>query len=328
MHTKKSLQQISRSFMTCRLLLTAAELDIFPLLAPGPLSAAGLAQEMKADLPSLTIVLDALSALGFLAKTNGLYQTAPGLIPWLDEGSEESILPSLKHAAHMWTSWSKLSRIVLEGREASGDIAPVCSEDRLSSFIGAMAVGARGQAEDVAAAIPRNGAANLLDIGGGPGSYTAALLKAWPGARATLFDLKPVVEIARTNLRAWGFEDRVSFSGGDFNNDELPRGFDLALLSAIIHMNSPRQNVNLFRKIYKSLNENGRLVIRDHVMDENRVNPPDGAIFAVNMLTATPGGSTYTLAEISAWLEAAGFGGIELLRRQGMSSMVSARRLG
>ncbi len=70
----------------------------------------------------------------------------------------------------------------------------------------------------------------------------------------------------------------------------FPKNHDLAFVSAIIHQNSPEQNLHLFLKVFRSLDPGGRIIIRDHVMDPDRTRPKDGAIFAVNMFVATDGG--------------------------------------
>ncbi|MEW6113423.1 MAG: hypothetical protein AB1664_14925, partial [Thermodesulfobacteriota bacterium] len=54
--------------------------------------------------------------------------------------------------------------------------------------------------------------------------------------------------------------------------------------------------------------------LRDFFMDESRTLPPEGAIFAVNMLAATTGGDTYTLSEVKEDLERAGFRDVRLIR--------------
>jgi len=112
---------------------------------------------------------------------------------------------------------------------------------------------------------------------------------------------------------------------GDFYRDELPPGHDLAFLSAIIHQNSPEQNLDLFSKVFRSLDPAGRIVIRDHVMSEDRTYPKDGAIFAVNMLLGTAGGNTYTFEEIKKGLQEAGFSSVRLLQKgEHMDGLVEA----
>jgi ubiquinone/menaquinone biosynthesis C-methylase UbiE len=167
----------------------------------------------------------------------------------------------------------------------------------------------------------------LLDVGGATGTWTMAWLQCEPAARAILFDLPQVIPLARKRLDRHGFADRVELVAGDFERDDLPAGADLAWLSAIIHQNSRAENRALFGRIAAALEPGGRLLIRDVVMEDSRIAPPHGALFAVNMLVATRGGATYTLAEIREDLAAAGFADVRLLRRdEGMHSVVSARK--
>jgi predicted O-methyltransferase YrrM len=165
------------------------------------------------------------------------------------------------------------------------------------------------------AAVGGGEARNLLDVGGASGTYTLAFLQAVPEMKATLFDRREVVEMARKRLGEAGVLDRVTLVGGDFYRDEFPPGHDLAFVSAIIHQNSPEQNLDLYQKGFRALVPGGRIVIRDHVMEPDRTQPRDGAIFAVNMLVGTSGGNTYTYQEIHSGLEKAGFTRIRLLQK-------------
>ncbi len=116
---------------------------------------------------------------------------------------------------------------------------------------------------------------------------------------------------------------------GDFYRDELPKGADIAWVSAIVHQNSRGQNRALFRKIYRALVPNGRIAIRDVVMEESRTAPTQGALFAVNMVVGTCGGGTFTFNELKADLEYSGFSRVRLVHRgQGNDSVVVAQRRG
>jgi predicted O-methyltransferase YrrM len=197
----------------------------------------------------------------------------------------------------------------------------------MRAFIGAMHAVAAPLAERIVAAVQPGDARALIDVGGASGTYTVAFLRAVPGMKATLFDRPGVIEMARERMKREGLLDRVSLVGGDFYRDELPQGHDLAFLSAIIHQNSPAQNLSLFQKVFRSLKAGGRVVIRDHVMEADRVHPRDGAVFAVNMLVNTSGGGTYTLEEIRSGMSQAGFCHIRLLENgEHMDSLVEAFR--
>jgi precorrin-6B methylase 2 len=321
-HTADSILETARGFMASRILLCGAELDIFSLVVRESLTAEQIATVKKADLRAMTILLDALSALGFLVKTGGRYQTAPSAAELLNSEAPESILPMVLHMGAVWRNWSSITDIVLDKTKAGMKKGGALAEDNIKAFIGAMHVVASKMAPKVVAAINPGSARNLIDVGGGSGSYTLAFLSAASEMKATIFDLPPVIEMARERIQAAGLAHRVNLVPGDFYRDELPAGHDLAILSAIIHQNSPEQNETLFGKMYRCLDPGGRIVIRDHVMSPDRTEPLEGALFAVNMLAGTAGGNTYTFEEIEAGLAAAGFTRIRQIQTMGMFSLV------
>jgi hypothetical protein len=317
--------RLGMNFMESRILLSGAELNLFTILNPAPLSAQEVASRTGADLRALTVLLDALSAMDLLVKKSETYQCAKSVSPFLSEDAPNSILPMLRHAAHLWQKWSCLTDVV-RGTLVSED-APKSSwgAENLRAFIGAMDVIAAPRAHEIVAAANPGLSKGLLDVGGALGTYTIAFLQAVPEMKATLFDKPEVVEMAHERLSKAGMLDRVTLVPGDFYQDEFPYGHDLTFVSAIIHQNSPEQNLDLFIKVFRSLNRGGRILIRDHVMEHDRIHPKDGAIFAVNMLLGTPGGSTYTYEEIKTGLSQAGFTGIHLLKKgEHMDALVEA----
>ncbi|MCX7010796.1 MAG: methyltransferase [Kiritimatiellaeota bacterium] len=182
-------------------------------------------------------------------------------------------------------------------------------------------------ADEVVACLKKIPFRHALDIGGASGTWTMALLRIQPRATATLFDLPVVLPLARRRLGANGFLKRVQLAGGDFMRDLLPRGADLAWVSAIIHQNSRAENRKLFGNVFAALEPGGWIGIRDIIMEPNRAAPVSGALFAVNMLVSTRGGSTFTFSEIRADLRAAGFTAARILRREPtMNCVVAARK--
>lgn len=321
----EEIVKLSQNFMESRIMLSGAELNLFTILNPAPLSAQEVASRIGADLRALTILLDALSAMGLLVKQRRTYQCANSVSALLSEDAPNSVLPMVLHAAHLWQRWSGLTDAV-RGTIVPKD-APKSSQsaEDLRAFIGAMDVIATPRAGEIVAAVDPGASKNLLDVGGASGTYTIAFLQAVPEMKATLFDKPEVVEMARERLSKAGVLNRVTLVPGDFYHDEFPHGHDLAFVSAIIHQNSPDQNLDLFGKVFRSLKQGGRIIIRDHVMEPDRTRPKDGAIFAVNMLLGTLGGSTYTYEEIKTGLSQAGFIGIRLLKRgEHMDALVEA----
>ncbi len=316
---------IGRKFMESRIFLSAAELDLFTLLANNPCTSDEIADKLKITHRGTRILLDAVCAMGLLGKNNGKYLCPADLVPFLSKDSPTSIIPMVLHSASLWKRWSDLTEIVRHGSARTKPSVFESSDSDREAFIGAMHVVSSRVAPGIAAAVKPGNAKKLLDIGGASGSYTQAFLEACPGMTATIYDLPPVIEIAKRRLAPTGLLDRITLQAGDFYIDPLPEGSDLVLLSAIIHQNSTEQNIDLYKKIIGAMAGGGRLIIRDHIMNDDHTAPAAGAIFAVNMLVGTPAGGTYTFEEIKSSLETAGFVRVSQIKHDDrMSGLVEA----
>jgi SAM-dependent methyltransferase len=313
-------------FWRSRIILTAAELDLFTRLDESPSTAAGLASRTGCDQRALERLLNGLTALGLLEKEGGLFRPSPqGRI--LSSGHPESVLAAVLHFNDLWRKWSRLTEVVRTGKPVER-VGGEEGEAHRRDFIAAMHVIGRDLSMEVARAYDAGRFRRLLDIGGASGTYTIAFLRENPQMKAVLFDLAPVIPMARERIETEGLADRVTLVAGDFSRDELPPGCDLALLSAVIHQNSPAQNLDLFRKVYRALNKGGSILIRDDIMDESGTKPAAGALFALNMLLNTRGGGSYALGEVREALEKAGFTRVEQVRAgERMDSLVEARKI-
>ncbi|HOV34361.1 MAG TPA: methyltransferase, partial [Candidatus Hydrogenedens sp.] len=199
------------------------------------------------------------------------------------------------------------------------------SADQLRAFILGMHVVALRASKSLLQKLGPIPYKRMLDVGGASGTYSEAFIEMNPGLRATIFDLPPVIEIAKERLKTSPYREKIDFCVGDFYKDSLPMGYDFLWLSAIIHQNSREQNVDLYKKCYAALETGGVLWVRDHVMSADRTYPKRGALFAINMLVGTHGGGTYTYEEIQEDLNRAGFKDVHFkLRGEQMDTVVEA----
>ena len=325
--TAAELLEVARQFQTSSVLAAGVALDVFTMLDEKPGTARAVASRSRADLRAMTILLDALAALGFLTKRRDLYSVPPDLVRLLSERSPQNVVAMVRHQENCLRRWAELPVTVRTGKRPEPTVSVRGAAADQAAFIGGMHNISKPIADDVVSKLQPLKFHHLLDIGGGPGTWTIAFLRAVPEAHATLFDLPPVTAMARERIAEAGLLDRVTFVGGDFYADALPAGADLAWLGAICHQNSRQQNRALFAKVRAALSDKGALVIRDVVMKPSRIEPPGGALFAVNMLTATEAGGTYTFAEYSEDLRKAGFGKAVLVHwDEFMSSLIRVRK--
>ncbi len=132
--------RLARNFMESRPLLSGTELDLFTLLTPKPLSAQEIAARIQADLRGITILLDALSAMGLLTKREKTYQCPSSVSTLLSSDAPESILPMVLHMATVWKRWSSLTNIVRGSQQPDQQVPLSQRMSEIRSFIGAMHV--------------------------------------------------------------------------------------------------------------------------------------------------------------------------------------------
>jgi predicted O-methyltransferase YrrM len=325
--TAGTVLDMAKSYQPACVLAAAADLDVFNLLSSGPMTAETLAAQIRGDVRSTTILLDALVALELLAKRADRYSLPAEVADVLTDHGEHSVLPMVLHQANCLRRWAQLPRVVRSGRAADRHPSIRGEQADTAAFIGAMHAISGPVADTVVGRLGTLSFKHLLDVGGASGTWTMAFLRSMPQARATIFDLPDVIPMARQRLTEAGFINRVDLAAGDYHTDPLPGGADLVWLSAIAHQNSREQNRALFGKIHDALAPGGMLAIRDIVMDEDHVHPPGGAMFAINMLVGTERGGTFSLGEYRADLESAGFADVQLVHRDAwMDSIIRATR--
>jgi hypothetical protein len=323
---RERINEMMLGYRASCVLGAAAELDVFTHLQK-PQSSRDLARRLACNQRGMAVLLDALGALGLLAKKGGLYSVPPSLQAVLSGKNPGNVLPAIWHGMTCLRAWARLGKVVKSGklgpREAS---VRGFAADR-AAFIGAMHANSGPIAEGVVGKLGKLKFCHVLDVGGASGTWTLAFMKVFRGTRATIFDLPDAIGQARARIRQSPYSDRVTLVAGDFYVDKLPKGADLAWVSAIIHQHSRSDNRKLFAKIFSALQPGGLIAIRDIVMEDQRVLPVMGALFAINMLVNTESGGTFTLREIAEDLKAVGFVRPKLAAKSDdMNSIVTARK--
>lgn len=326
----KAVMDLVRGFQPSCVVIAGAELDVFTILHAKPMGAVQLARRIKGDLRATIVLLDALAAIGLLKKGSGhrpVYRVPPAVAEVLTETGSQSMLGMARHQGNCLRNWGQLASVVLRGKPATRRPSVRGAGGDLVSFIQAMHETSEPMAMPLISSLGPLKLTHLLDLGGASGTWTIPFLRLNPEACATIFDQPEVIPMARRMMKKVGLASRVRLVPGSYYRDPLPTGADLAWVSAIVHQNSRAQNRAMFAKVYSALAPGGRILIRDLVMDPSRTRPAGGALFAVNMLVATPAGGTFTFDELHEDLSSAGFVKVKYLRRgEWMDSVVCATK--
>ena len=318
MNIRKGALEVRKTwggFRQARVLLTANNFGVFDHLSSAK-TAEELAGVLGVDPRATEILLDALTALGFLKKRRGLlkkarptYRNTPLAQTFLVRGAPYYQGDILRHADTLWQNWSGLDEVLKSGRPAGR------AHDH-GSFIRGMHNLALLRVDEVMKAVDLKGAKKALDLGGGPGTYSVALANR--GVKVTLFDMPDTIRIAREMIAEAGVSG-VDFIEGDFCVDPIGTGYDLILISQIFHAYSAEENLGILQRCMDALNPGGKVVIQEFLIDKSLTSPVQGALFSINMLVGTQAGRCYAPEEMKRWLSQAGF---RAIRRKVMDDHV------
>jgi|WetSurMetagenome_2_1015567.scaffolds.fasta_scaffold20466_5 hypothetical protein len=302
----KDLHELGVSYWRACALHTAVKLRVFTHLGPYSMDADELAERMQTEPRATGLLLNAVTALGLVKKTGDKYANTPFSRQHLDEEGPNFMGNIIYHYLHMYADWGLLAEAVRTGKSV------VRREDRDEESVKQFLLGmhnlaVRG-AEVLAHRLDLSGRKHMLDLGGGPGTYSLYFCRSNPKLSAVIFDLPDTEPIAAKKIASFELTDRVRFHPGNFHNDPLPPGpFDLVFMSHILHGASTTQCAELFQKVFPVVSPGGEVIIQEFVLNEDKTEPTFAAMFSLNMLLHTPRGRSFSLDEISTWLEDAGF---------------------
>lgn len=190
-----------------RVVGVGVRLGVFEALSGGPLAAAETARQVQASERGVTLLLDALEALGYVKQKDGRYVNTPMTIKWLLRNSPTNLAGGIPFFESMvFDRWGHLDESIRRGKPA------MYGYEWLEQHPGGyrvyeegMIAIARMAADEVMAKVTRSvppTARQLLDVGGGHGLYSIKFCRRYPNLSATVFDLPQAVEVARETAAA------------------------------------------------------------------------------------------------------------------------------
>ncbi|MDX1951991.1 MAG: methyltransferase [Verrucomicrobiota bacterium] len=148
--------------------------------------------------------------------------------------------------------------------------------------------------------------ARLLDIGGGSGIYACSFVAHYSHLTATVFEKSPVDRIARDSISSRGFSDRVNALPGDLFHQPLPPGYDLHLISNVLHDWDLPEVKRIVKTSAESISPRGMLIVHDAFLNREKTGPLPVAAYSTLLMHSTEG-RCYSIAEIESVLAEFGF---------------------
>jgi hypothetical protein len=303
-HTARDLLRISGSFWEGFALHTAVKLGIFSSIGDGELTDRQVATRLQGDLRGVTMLLNALAAMGLLVKRQDRYANTATSRTFLISSSSQYVGHMILHHHFLVPAWQRLDQAVRTGKPTRHE-GPPTDEERESFLMGmfnlAMAI-----APGLAKEIDLGGRRHLLDLGGGPGTYAIHFCMENPGLSATIFDLPGTRPFAEETVKRFGMSERIRFVEGNYLRADIPGTYDVAWLSHVLHGEGPRSCEEILGKAVSALSRKGVLFVHDFILSDTFDGPLFPALFSLNMLVHTQEGRAYSEGQIRDMLHKVG----------------------
>jgi SAM-dependent methyltransferase len=310
--TTDDVLDVMNGYFSSVALGAAMELGLFWLLEEQPLDATGVADRLMIPLKRCRYWLQLLSLIGLIERVADGY--APSLTARsaiLAGYSRDSWALLAKEARERYPALCDLSQHIRERGSVCATLgeAPPMYETELAEDAAAARRFTRmlyelhqPLADEVTEALDLGGARRLMDLGGGSGVVSFALLRRYPDLTAVVVDTPNVCAVGREIAAENSLEGRVTYRGADFLRGGLPSGFDVVLECDVSVYSEA-----LFHKVWGALNPDGRFVIVDQLAPAPGVAPPERVHWAFHRSLADPEFNYLTMAELEALLTDAGF---------------------
>jgi SAM-dependent methyltransferase len=296
------------AMLLARTVMTGAELKIFDALADRPLTADETADACGTAPEATAVLLDALTACGYLHVSNGRFALAPRSQRWLLTGGSSSVRDKLLLQLVEWRWMETLEQFVRSGRPLDFHDGMTAEERDLYHRGMRALAGVAGREVALRTPVPR-GARRMIDLGGSHGHFAAELCRRHPQLSAEVMDLPDAVEAAEPMLAAEGLGERLMHVPGDVMTADLGvEQYDLVLMSNLAHHLDAHQNLDLAKRVTRALKRGGTFVIQDAARaDRPRRQGQIPALLGLYFaMQSRPGVRTWTVAEMAEWQRAAG----------------------
>jgi demethylspheroidene O-methyltransferase len=335
------LFDIGAGFVYSQTLFACVRLQLFDMLARGPLPVAEIARRSGLPLHNAERLCHAAAALQLLQRRGGTADGAPcfglGILGASINGNP-GYAEIVRHHAMLYRDLADPVAL-LKGDAGPTELSrywPYAADDTHRAAIGTQDVSAYTDlmaasqgfvSGDILDAYDVSRHKVLMDVGGGDGTFLRAAAARAPGLKLQLFDLPPVAATGEQRFRAAGLSGRATCFGGDFQKDALPGGADLISLVRVAHDHDDHVVETLFARAHAALPPGGTLMVAEPMSGLSGAESMADAYFGFYLL-AMGTGRARSPERLMAMLKQAGFAETRRMstRRPLLTAMVLAKK--
>ena len=322
----RKLFDLMAGFVHSQVVLGCVRLDLFRTLhqAPAPLDA--LAARTGLPPAVLQRLLLSAVALGLLEhRSQGRFGLGPLGVPL---AQHEGIAQMIEHNHLLYqdmqdplkflqNAWSGgMAEYWPYAHEKTAAVMPAAQEDKFTRYSQLMAASQGFVVQEILSSYFFDEHRCVLDVGAGKGRFVSELAAHAPHLKFKMFDLPPVLSLARDNLQSKDLTERVSLHPGSFLDDPLPEGADLITLVRVAHDHPDAVVRQILQKAHDALPIGGVLLVAEPMAQPDaEAGQPEASVDAYFhfYLLAMGAGRLRTPQELQNMMQEAGFTHVELV---------------
>ena len=314
------LMQMAWGFAPVYIIQAAIETGLFDAVKNGPLSGQDITDVTRCSARGTYALLNALVGLRLLEKrADKRFELAPEALKFLvNENPETNLVSFFKQLTlHAIPNWVQLAQCVRTGRPSIAVNRENSGAPFFANFSESLFALNYPAAEAFASKINHkpDTAYRILDVGAGTAVWSIPIARRLSAARVAAVDwIQVITGVTSRFVDYYGLTAKYEMLPGDIMDVDFGKGYDLAILGLILHTEGEARSRLLLSKIYDSLAAGGKIVVVEFLVDQDRKQPLDGLLFALNMLVHSDAGDTWSYEELLTWLEDAGFKNIEAVK--------------
>ncbi len=281
-------------YRVCRVLEAANKIGLFGAIGDKGLSLHELCKECRTKPPMTEKLLIACAAIGLVERDGALYKNSESAATYLVPGGPLYQGDIIAHSDSVRGFWDGLEEeICLEAPAEDAE------KTHRNFIMGMHNITLAGRGRIFSDNINLEGRRRLLDVGGGPGTYSILACAKHPQLEAVVFDLPATIAIARQVVAEQGLTGKIDFCQGDWEKDAFGDGFDVVLLSNVMHGEASLAEMKLAKSI-EAMEGGGLLVIQEFLLNNDKTGPLTAALFNVMV-------GAYSAKELLSLVGKAGF---------------------
>lgn len=301
------LQRMATAYWESAALMAAVELDVFTAIARGHDTIPALARAAGMSDRNAERLLTALTAMTLIERSGERFANAPDVQRFLVKDSDRYAGPWILFTKPRWTAFGELGeRLKSKVENRLGAYIEFTVDDARRYHAATYSIG-MGAARLFSRSVDLSGRKLMLDLGGGSGAYSIVATQTFPGLKAIVLDLPPVVVVAREYIAANGAGEKVSAVAGDFTTSDFPQGIDVAVMASNLPQYEPALIRLVVGKAFAALVPGGEMHLIGETLHDDRKGPLSAALWGLNEAVQSSTGRAHTESEVKGYLQGAGF---------------------